>query len=118
MLLTCVANELVLFKRQRQRLLAKNVFSGQQGLDRNLDVPMIGSRDADHIDVAAIKQLAIVAVDIRLALANAFIILCSFGVLLVNIGDRHDVSETGVPFAVTATHTAKTDAANDRPIVL
>ena len=79
---------------------------------------MIGCRNADHIDVVAIKQLAIIAVDVRFALADAFIILCPFGMFFVDIGDRHDVSESGVPLAITATHPAKTDAANDRPIIL
>ena len=70
-LLAGVADQLVLFERERQRLLAEDVLAGLQGLDGDLHVPVVGRDDAHHVDVLAIEHLAVVAVGVGLALADA-----------------------------------------------
>ena len=64
-LLAGVADELVFFERERERLLAEDVLAGLQGLDGDLHVPVVGRDDAHHVDVLAIEHLAIVAVERR-----------------------------------------------------
>ena len=116
-LLAGVADELVFFQRERQRLLAEDVLAGLQRFDGDLHVPMVGRHDADHVNVAALQHLAIVAVDVGLALADVRIVLRLLRMLRVDIAHGHDVAKPGVVPGITLPHAARADAADARPIV-
>ena len=95
-LLAGVADQLVFFQRQRQRLLAEDVLAGLQGLDGDLHVPVVGRDDAHHVDVLALEHLAVVAVGVGLALADVRIVLRLLGMFGVDVADGHDVAEPRV----------------------
>jgi hypothetical protein len=69
-LVTGVPDQLIFFQRQRQRFLAKNVFASLQGFDRDLDVPVVRSHDADGVDIISVQHLAVIRIGICLTLAN------------------------------------------------
>lgn len=112
-----IANQLVFFQRKRERFLAKNVLARLEGLDSDFDVPVVGRDDADHVDIFAVQHFAVVAVDIRLALADAAIVLGPLRVPRVDVADGHDIAKPAVSLRVTRPHTAQPNAADNRPIV-
>ena len=95
-LLAGVADQLVLFEGERQRLLAEDVLAGLEGLDGDFDVPVVYGVDAHQVDVVAIENLAVVAVGVGLALASFRVILGVVGTARVNVADGHDIGELGV----------------------
>ncbi len=117
-LLAGVADQLVLFQRQRERLLAEDVLAGLQRLDGDLDVPVVGRDDADHVDVVALEHLAIVAVGVGLALADACRCLRPFGVRSESTSQTATMSpKAACPLGVAGAHAAHADAADPRPVV-
>ncbi len=74
-LLAGVADQLVFFQRQGERLLAEDVLAGLKGLDGDLHVPVVGRDDAHDVDVLAFEHLAVVAVRVGLAFADAWVVL-------------------------------------------
>ncbi len=117
-LLAGVADELVFFERQRERLLAEDMFAGFQGFDGDLYVPMVGGDDAHHVDVVAVEHLAVIVVGVGFALADAAVVLGPLGVVAVDIADGQDVAEVAVLFGVAGAHAPHANAADLRAIVL
>ena len=116
-LLAGVADQLVLFERERQRLLAKDVLAGLQGLDGDFDVPMVGRDDAHHVDIVALQHLAIIAVAGGLAFADAGVVLGPLGMAGVDVTDGHDIGEHPMLQGVAGALFAQADAAEPRPVV-
>jgi hypothetical protein len=46
---TCIANELVFFQRQRERLLTEYMLARLERFDRNFNVPMVWRGNTHHI---------------------------------------------------------------------
>ena len=96
-----LADLLAFVDGQRQWLLALHVFAGLQRVDDDLRVPVIGRADGHHVDVVAIQHLAIVRVDLALAVE-----LVPGGksltVTLVHIRTSHDVGEPRGAAAIAA----------------
>ena len=109
--------ELVLFKRERQRLLAEDVLARLQGLDRDLHVPGVGGDDADDVDVGPLEHLAIVAIGIGLALADPHVVLRPLGPILVDVTDGEDVAELSVLNRITQAHRAGSDAGDPGAVI-
>ncbi len=112
-----IADQLVFFQRERQRLLAKNVLARLQGFDRDLDVPVVRRDDAHHVDILAVQHLAVIAVQVGFAFADLGIVLGLLGVAPIDVAHGHDVAEVAVLLGVTGAHAAEADAANPRTIV-
>lgn len=55
-----------------QRLFAVDVFAGLHRLDRQLGVPVVGRDDRHDVDVLAVENAAIIAVDIGLRMRPFF----------------------------------------------
>ena len=106
--------KLVLFERERERLLAEDMLARLQGLDRDLHVPMIGRDNAHDVDVVAVQHLAIVAVDVGLALADFGIVPGLFRMAPVDVAHRHDVAEAVVVVRIAHAHAADADTADNR----
>ena len=113
-----VANELVLFERQRQRLLAEDVLARLQRFDSDLHVPVIRRNNADDVDVISFEHLAIVGVGVGLPLAEFVIVLGSLGVSRIDIADSENVAEIRVTVSVSGPHASDADATDSRAIVL
>ena len=79
-LLGDLAELLPLVDRERERLLAVDVLAGLHGVDADLGVPVVGRADDDGVDVLAVEDLAVVLVDVGLALADVPVVLGPFGV--------------------------------------
>ena len=117
MLLAGVANQLVFFQRERERLLAEHVLARQQCLDRDLHVPVVGRDDAHHVDVVAVQHSAVILVGVRVALADPVVVLCSHAVGRVDVAYGHDITKLRVLLRVTRPHAASTDATDARSVV-
>jgi len=109
---------LVFLQRQRQRLLAEHVLARLQRLDRDLHMPVVRRHDADHVNVFPFEHFAVIAVGVRLAFANSWILPSPLGVIRIDIAYRDDVAEAGVSMGVARAHAAHADATDHRPIVL
>jgi hypothetical protein len=94
------------------------MFASLQRFDRNLDVPMVGRRDTHDINIIAIEQFAIIAVDIRFAISDFLVTGRALGMATVDVGNGNDISELGVTFAITRAHSTKSDPSDQRPVVL
>ena len=70
-LLGNLAQRLALVDGQRERLLAKYVFAGPQGVDGDFCVPVFGRGDGDGVNVLSVEQFAVVFVDRSLAILEA-----------------------------------------------
>ena len=75
---------------QRQRLLAIDVLAALAGGDRRQCVPVVGRGDRHRVDVLAVQQLAIVAVDVALpAVAIGHLLLGLGRMVLVDVANGH-----------------------------
>ena len=91
-LLGDLAELLPLVDRQGQRLLAVDVLARLHGVDADLGVPVVGRADDHGVDVLAVEELAVVLVDVGLALADALVVLGLLGVALVDVADGQEVA--------------------------
>ena len=111
-------DELALVDRQRQRLLAIDVFAREHRLDGDLGVPVIRGGDHHRIDVLAVKDLAVILVSIRfvtLGLLNlADIILKDLG---VDVGQCREIRELKRLARDGPTLIAQSDRRKNRPVV-
>ena len=115
-----VADQLVFFQRQRQRLLAEDVLARLQSLDGDFDVPMVGRSDADRVDIVAIEDFTIVRIGVALPLAVFFVVLGGLDVPGVDVAESQNIGVTnvflGVPSPLAARRT-DANAGNPRAIV-
>ena len=111
-------DELALVDRQRQRLLAIDVFASEHRLDGDLGVPVIRSGDHHRIDVLAVKDLAVILVSIRLVtlglLNLADIILKDLG---VDVGQCREIRELKRLARDGPTLIAQSNRGKNRPVV-
>ena len=116
MLLGCRPHEPIFLERQRERLLAEDVLPRLEGLDRDLHVPVVRRDDAHDIDVRPVEHAAVVAVGVRLALADLLVVLRALGMPRIDVADGHDVAKLGMAVGVAGAHAAHTDAADERSV--
>ena len=107
-----IADQLVLFESQRQRLLTENMLASLQGFDRDLHVPVIGSHNADDIDVVTFQNFSIVAIGVSHALAEFRVVLSPIGMPTVDIAHGQDVTEIGVLMCIACPHASDADTSN------
>lgn len=109
-----VADQLVFFESQGQRLLTEDVLASLQRFNGDFHMPVIWSHDTDNIDVVSFQNLAVVAVGVRLTFADPVMILRSVRVFRINIANRQNVTEVGMLSSVAGAHAADADAADPR----
>lgn len=112
-----VANQLVFFECQCERLLAEDMLAGLQGFDRDFDMPVIRSDHADHINVITLQHATVVDVQIGLALADLSLVLSALGMVRIHIADSQDVTKLSVLSRVSAAHASHADAANSGTVI-
>ena len=91
---------------------------GAHGVDADLGVPVVGRADDHGVDVVAVEELAVVFVDVGLALADAIVLLGFFGVAAVDVADRQEVAVVRGAASIAGALAAGADQAEPRPVVL
>jgi hypothetical protein len=104
--------KLILFERQREWLLAKDVLACLKGFDRNLHMPVIGGDHANNVDVITIEHMPVVTVGVSLTLADSVVVLGTVGVAAINVTDGNDIAEVRMPLSVAGSHASHADTAD------
>ena len=111
-----VADQLVFFEREREWFLAEDVLAGDECFDGNFDVPVIGSHDADDIDIGAFQDFAIIGTEICLAGSDVWIFVGFGSLAFIDVTESDDVTEAAVTVSIPATHATQSDTADSRSI--
>ena len=123
-LLGNLAQRLALVDGQRERLLAKYVFAGPQGVDGDFCVPVFGRGDGDGVNVLSVEQFAVVFVDRSLAILRGG--LGSFAVHIADgdhgaihggVAQVGDIERFGRLVVADEANLAVADAAERGPVV-
>ena len=116
-LFTGIANQLIFFQRQRQRLLAKYMLARFECFDTNLNVPMIRCDDTHHVDIIAFEHFTIIRIGVCFALADFIVVFCSISMSFVDITDGDDVTKISMAASVPGAHTSDTDTTDLRAVI-
>jgi len=111
-----VADQLVFFERQREWFLAEDVLSGDECFDGNFDVPVVGSHDADDIDIGAFQDFAVIGTEICLAGPDVWVFVGFGSLAFIDVTESDDVTEAAVTVSIPATHATQSDTADSRSI--
>ena len=93
------------------------MFACFERFDGLFDVPVVRSRDADNVDVVALKHFSVVGVSVGFAVADGWVFNGLVNVFLVDITNCYDVTKLGMLFGVASAHTTNADTADPRAIV-
>ena len=115
-----IANRPALSDRVGKRFFTVNVFATPHCVDRSNRMPMIGSRNVDGIDIAALYQFAKIfkSCTILVSIVLVDFLGGGFQMVLINItgGDKLDPRVFEKLVGVVATLTATTDRSHHDPI--
>ncbi len=82
-------DQLAFIDRERERLLAVDVFAGEHRLDDRLRVPVVRRGHVDHVDVLALQDRAIILVHRGFSARELLVEVR--GTVRIHVGDRDDV---------------------------
>ena len=88
-----VADQLVLFERQRQRLLAEDVLAGLQGLDGDFDVPVVGASRCSPRRCPCVRAPCDSRCRRRPCPCRCSVVFGLFGMARIDVAHGHDVAE-------------------------
>ena len=109
-----LAEQLAFVDGQRHRFFGVEVLAGLAGVDGHGGVPVVGRAVYDHVDVVAFEQLAVIGVDVGLAVES---LLGALGVGAIQVADRHHVAERGGHPGIAQAASAHADGSDRGAVV-
>ena len=93
------------------------MFACFESFNRLFNVPVVRGHDADDVDVVALENFAVVRVSVGFVVADGWVFNGLVDVFLINITNRHDVTELGMLLRIALAHAANANATDPRAIV-